>query len=59
MDDHRPQVLVVSIVFFVIASFFVALRFVSRLCIVRKVGAHDYLILLAWVCGLTKKNTKN
>ncbi|KAK1138659.1 hypothetical protein N8T08_002125 [Aspergillus melleus] len=49
MDDRRPQALVVSIVFFVIASIFVALRFVSRLCIVRKVGLHDYLMLLAWI----------
>ncbi|KAE8323319.1 major facilitator superfamily domain-containing protein [Aspergillus sergii] len=49
MEDRRPEVLVVSIVFFVIASVFVALRFVSRVFIVKKVGLHDYLMLLAWV----------
>ncbi|KAB8239873.1 hypothetical protein ETB97_002316 [Aspergillus alliaceus] len=49
MEDRRPEVLVVSIVFFVIASVFVALRFVSRVFIVKRVGLHDYLMLLAWV----------
>lgn len=49
MEDRRPEVLVVSIVFFVLASVFVALRFVSRIWIVRKVTLHDYLMLLAWV----------
>ena len=42
--------LVVTIVVFVLASVFVALRFVSRVGVVRKVVSHDYLILLAWVC---------
>lgn len=50
MDDHRPEVLVVSIIFFVIATVFVVLRFVSRIFVVRKVGVHDYIMLLAWVC---------
>ncbi|KAE8351420.1 major facilitator superfamily domain-containing protein [Aspergillus coremiiformis] len=49
MEDRRPVVLVVSIVFFVVASVFVALRFVSRVFIVKRVGLHDYLMLLAWV----------
>ncbi|RAL05755.1 putative MFS monosaccharide transporter [Aspergillus ibericus CBS 121593] len=49
MEDQRPEVLVVSIVFFVIATVFVALRFVSRIFIVQKVALHDYLMLLAWV----------
>ncbi|KAF7589654.1 hypothetical protein BBP40_003988 [Aspergillus hancockii] len=49
MEDRRPEVLVVSIVFFVIASIFVALRFVSRVFIVKKVGLHDWLMLLAWI----------
>ncbi|KAE8145494.1 major facilitator superfamily domain-containing protein [Aspergillus avenaceus] len=48
MDDRRPEVLVVSIVFFVLASTFVALRFISRVFIVKRVGLHDYLMLLAW-----------
>lgn len=54
MEDRRPEVLVVSIVFFVIASVFVALRFVSRVFIVKKVGLHDYLMLLAWVCLVSR-----
>jgi hypothetical protein len=49
MDDRRVPVLVVSIIFFVLATVVVALRFVSRLGIVRKVALHDYVILLAWV----------
>ncbi|EED23683.1 MFS monosaccharide transporter, putative [Talaromyces stipitatus ATCC 10500] len=47
--DREAPTLVVTIVFFVLASVFVALRFVSRLGVVRKVVSHDYLILLAWV----------
>lgn len=49
MQDHRADVLVVSIIFFVIATVFVALRFVSRIFVVRKVGLHDHLMSLAWV----------
>ncbi|PYH95121.1 MFS general substrate transporter [Aspergillus ellipticus CBS 707.79] len=49
MDDQRPTVLTVSIALFVIASVFVALRFVSRIFIVQKVVLHDYLMLLAWI----------
>ncbi|KAJ5610284.1 hypothetical protein N7510_007003 [Penicillium lagena] len=49
MQDRRPMVLAVTIPFFVIASIFVALRFVSRIFVVRKVGFHDYLMLLAWL----------
>lgn len=49
MEDRRTPTLVVTIVFFVLASIFIALRFVSRVGIVHKVVCHDYLILLAWV----------
>jgi hypothetical protein len=49
MDNRETPTLVVTIVFFVLASVFVALRFVSRLGVVHKVAAHDYLMLLAWV----------
>ena len=52
MDDRRAEVLVVSIIFFVLASVFVALRFVSRIFVVRKVGLHDSLMLLAWLIDL-------
>lgn len=50
MQSRRPATLGVSITFFVIASIFVALRFVSRIFVVRRVGLHDYLMLFAWVC---------
>ncbi|CRG85501.1 Glucose/galactose transporter [Talaromyces islandicus] len=49
MDDRATPTLVVTIVFFVLASVFVALRFVSRVGVVRKVAAHDYLMLVAWI----------
>ncbi|KAJ6108026.1 Major facilitator superfamily domain general substrate transporter [Penicillium sp. IBT 18751x] len=49
MQTRQPATLGVSITFFVIASVFVALRFVSRIFIVRKVGLHDWLMLVAWV----------
>ncbi|RAL16496.1 putative MFS monosaccharide transporter [Aspergillus homomorphus CBS 101889] len=49
MEDQRPTVLTVSIVFFIVATVFVALRFVSRIFIVRKIALHDYFMLLAWV----------
>lgn len=51
-NSRAMPTLVVTIVVFVLASVFVALRFVSRVGIVRKVVSHDYLILLAWVCSL-------
>lgn len=56
MRDRRPLVLGVSIAFFVIASIFVALRFVSRIFVVRRVGLHDYLMLLAWVCTVSSRS---
>ncbi|KAI2785709.1 hypothetical protein POX_h09467 [Penicillium oxalicum] len=49
MDSRQPATLGVSITVFVLATIFVALRFVSRILIVRKVGLHDYVMLLAWV----------
>ncbi|KAJ5231531.1 uncharacterized protein N7469_006119 [Penicillium citrinum] len=49
MQSRRPATLGVSITFFVIASIFVALRFVSRIFVVRRVGLHDYLMLFAWL----------
>lgn len=51
VHSRATPTLVVTIVFFVLASVFVALRFVSRVGVVRKVVSHDYLILLAWVCS--------
>lgn len=51
MHSRQHATLGVSITFFVIATLFVALRFVSRIFVVRKVGLHDYLMLVAWVRG--------
>ncbi|KAJ5712780.1 Major facilitator superfamily domain general substrate transporter [Penicillium malachiteum] len=49
MTSRRPATLGVSITLFVIASVFVALRFISRIFVVRRIGLHDYLMLLAWI----------
>ncbi|KAL6234228.1 hypothetical protein BDW75DRAFT_213068 [Aspergillus navahoensis] len=57
MEDRRPEVLVVSIVFFSLATIFVALRFVSRICIVRRLALHDYLMFLAWLIDLAFSTT--
>lgn len=54
MESRRSATLGVSISFFVIASIFVALRFVSRVFVVRRVGWHDWLMLVAWVCRLPR-----
>jgi NO-binding membrane sensor protein with MHYT domain len=51
MQTRGPPTLGVSVAFFVIASVFVALRFISRIFIVRKLWLHDWLMLVAWVCG--------
>jgi hypothetical protein len=48
--DRGPAVRVVTIVFLVLATIFVTLRFVSRAGIVKKVSADDYVMLFAWVC---------
>ncbi|KAJ5655510.1 Major facilitator superfamily domain general substrate transporter [Penicillium longicatenatum] len=49
MAGRQPVTLGVSITFFAIATVFVALRFISRVFVVRRVALHDYLMLLAWV----------
>ena len=50
MQSRQSATLGVSVAVFVIASVFVVLRFISRVFVVRRVGLHDYLMLLAWVC---------
>lgn len=50
MESHRSATLGVSISVFVTASIFVALRFISRVFVVRRVELHDWLMLVAWVC---------
>ena len=52
MQDRQPAVMAVTIVVFVLASIFVALRFVSRIGIVHRIGLHDYFMILAWVRGV-------
>lgn len=49
MQSRQPVTLGVSVTIFVLASIFVALRFISRVFVVKKVGLHDWLMLLAWV----------
>ncbi|KAJ5556799.1 Major facilitator superfamily domain general substrate transporter [Penicillium frequentans] len=49
MPGRQPATLGVSVTFFAIATVFVALRFISRVFVVRRVALHDYLMLLAWV----------
>ncbi|KAJ5608302.1 hypothetical protein N7537_004921 [Penicillium hordei] len=49
MEGRQQATLGVSITFFSIASIFVALRFISRIFVVRKIGLHDWLMLVAWI----------
>ncbi|KAL1968773.1 hypothetical protein VTN77DRAFT_1134 [Rasamsonia byssochlamydoides] len=49
MEDRSTAVMVVTIIFFVLASVFVALRFISRWGIVRRIALHDHVMLLAWI----------
>ncbi|CDM27949.1 hypothetical protein DTO013E5_4103 [Penicillium roqueforti] len=48
MEGRQQATLGVSITLFSIASLFVALRFISRIFVVRKIGLHDWLMLVAW-----------
>jgi hypothetical protein len=57
MEGRRPATLGVSITFLVLASIFVALRFISRIFVVRKIGLHDWLMLVAWVCGILRPSS--
>ncbi|KAJ5811039.1 Major facilitator superfamily domain general substrate transporter [Penicillium robsamsonii] len=49
MKGRQQPTLGVSITFFTIATVFVALRFISRIFVVRKIGLHDWLMLVAWL----------
>ncbi|KXG52254.1 Major facilitator superfamily domain, general substrate transporter [Penicillium griseofulvum] len=49
MKGRQPPTLGVSITLFSIATIFVALRFISRIFVVRKIGLHDWLMLVAWL----------
>lgn len=49
LQDRGPVVLAVAVAVTVISFVFVALRFASRVGIVRRVGWDDWTILIAWV----------
>ncbi|CAG8364481.1 unnamed protein product [Penicillium salamii] len=49
MEGRRSATLGVSITFFALATIFVLLRFISRIFVVRKIGLHDWLMLVAWM----------
>ncbi|KAK0671757.1 major facilitator superfamily domain-containing protein [Cercophora samala] len=50
--DRGPAVLAVTAATLILASVFVAARMVSRIGIVRRFGADDYIIVLAWLITL-------
>lgn len=49
IEDRAHVVLAVTIAFLAASSFFIILRFVSRIGIVKRVSADDYAIIVAWV----------
>ena len=52
VQDRGPAVLAVTATTIAVASAFVALRFTSRIGIVKKVSLDDYFMIAAWVCSL-------
>jgi len=48
-EDRGQLVLAVTIALLVASSFFIVLRFISRIGIVKRVSADDYAIVVAWV----------
>ncbi|KAK0739922.1 major facilitator superfamily domain-containing protein [Apiosordaria backusii] len=50
--DRGPAVLAVTAATLILASVFVAARMVSRIGIVRRFGADDYIMVLAWLITL-------
>lgn len=57
MDSRATRSRAVTIVIFILASIFVALRFVSRCWIVRRIALHDYIMLLAWVSSTSLRHS--
>ena len=49
VESRQSTVLAVTIIFLVLSSVFVFLRFLSKTFVVRRVGPDDYWILAAWV----------
>jgi hypothetical protein len=52
IESRQSATLVVTVIFLVISSVFVALRFVSRVGIVKRVQLDDYFMLAAWIVSL-------
>lgn len=49
MEEKQVAIFVIGIVFFLLATVFVALYFISCIFVVRAVRLADWLMLLAWV----------
>ena len=49
IEDRGHVVLAVTIALLAASSFFIILRFISRIGIVKRVSADDYAIIVAWV----------
>lgn len=49
LDDRGPAVFTVTLVMLVLATFFVALRLVSKWGITGRYSSDDFLTVLAWV----------
>ena len=52
-QDRGPTVLAVVIALLALSTAFIALRLVSRLGVVKRVGNDDYAIILAWVSNMS------
>lgn len=48
-QNRGPTVLAVVVALLALSTAFIALRLVSRLGVVKRVGNDDYAIILAWV----------
>lgn len=58
MDQFGEANVIVTATFLALASSFVALRFISRICILHLLLISDYTMLLGWVlvCALSASN---
>ena len=59
LEDRGHLVLAVTIALLAASLFFVILRFISRIGIVKRVSGDDYAIIVAWVSqgGVAYKTT--
>jgi nicotinamide riboside transporter PnuC len=49
MEDRGPTVFTVTLVLSILATVFVALRLVSKWCIVKRSNSDDVFMIIAWV----------